>query len=240
MDRSAAEAEIKRIFSKYKTVTANDDKTLKAMTNGKVYELFVLSEIVERLAKHGYSLNFVGRDIRFKGSPGLLKQSDPHFDISRYGSLKFQLFVSVEFNVIRPSISSATMRSSPSSFDDSCHHEIDVGVFKKGLNNVRPNHDEVFLAVECKSGGNFSKDMVRGILGLRRSLSLLKSPQKSNLFKNAIPADPPSEVILAAERSLGSNWSILNPDAHNPCRQLFFSTRQAHQSGAKAGEAHCI
>lgn len=208
MDRSTAEAEIKNVFLKYKTVTANDDKTLKAMTNGKVYELFVLSKIVERLATYGYSLNFVGRDIRFKGSPGLLKQRDPHFNISKYSSLKFQLFVSVEFNVIRPSISSAAMGSRPTSFDDSCHHEIDVGVFKKGLNNVRPNHDEVLLAVECKSGGNFSKDMVRGILGLRRSLSLLKAPQKSNLFKNAIPADPASEVILAAVNSKVRNYVV--------------------------------
>jgi len=198
MDRKAAEAEIKSVFSNYKIVTASDDKTLKSMTNGKVYELFVLAEIIERLDSNGYQMNFVGSNIKFKGSPGLLKQSDPHFDIFENGSLAYQLFVSVEFKTFRPNPMTVA--------DDSCYHEIDVGVFAPGLDNVRPKYHEVLLVVECKSGGNFSKDIVRGILGLRRSLSLLQPSKTSLLFKKNVPADPPSEVMLAAVNSKVLNY----------------------------------
>ncbi len=139
MNRKEAETEIKQVFSSYKSVTASDDKTLKAMTNGKVYELLVLSEMVQRLANHGYQLNFVGNDIKFKGSPGLLRQSDPHFDILENGNTEYQLFLSVEFTIFRPG-------NAMSASDDSCHHEIDVDVFVQGLNNVRPGHNKVLLA----------------------------------------------------------------------------------------------
>src|ERR1700730_2938868 len=204
MDRAAAINEITNIFAAYKTIQPADMQLLQALKDGKLYELYVLSHVVEDLCTRGFHLTFVGSSLRFKSSPGKLKTSDPHFEIVSQTAQpqRLWLFVDIEFQTL----GSAEVGAS----DNSCRHEIDIVVV-----NVRtgyPTHAQIALGVECKAVANFSKSIVKEVLGVRRELSLLSQPQSSVLSQHGgkpsinVPANPPSEYWLAYIDSHGDAY----------------------------------
>ena len=204
MDRDEAEKAIKALFAQYKTqITATDDHVLKALADGKLYELFVLAEVVERLTARGCRLTFQGTTLKFKGGPGMLKTSDPHFTVHAPNGVLLWLFVDIEFDTFGQQKMSAT--------DHSRRHEIDIVLVDQHAGF--PTFQNIWLGVECKAVANFGKDIVKEALGVRRELSLLIHDHPSRLSQAGgtpsvdVPAAPASEFWLAFIDPKGLNYT---------------------------------
>lgn len=202
MNRVNAEAAINSVFRRYGIGGSAIPAGASSHARGKVYELYVLTLVIQYLRGLGYRIRFSAPrgTIQFKTSPGLLNASDPHFIVSLGGKGPlFDIYLDVEFETL-----GSSRRETRSAGDLSHHHELDIGVFKHGLDNIRPKHTDVALAVECKAVVMLEKAVVRGMLGLRRELSFLSKPGHTCLSKAAnvrdvtVPADPPSEVWLVS------------------------------------------
>jgi hypothetical protein len=203
IDRLAAIAEIRRVFSRYKKAQPGDKNLLGALKDGKLYELYVLSCLVEDLTRRGFSLAFSGTTLKFKASPGRLKVTDPHFDVIAPGSSVADLwiFVDIEFETLGS-------RQVPAS-DNSCRHELDIVVV--ATRTGYPSYDEIALGIECKAVANFEKGLIKEVLGVRRELSFFRNARPSRLtmaggYRVDVPADPPSEFWLAFLDAKGLNY----------------------------------
>ncbi|SFS85141.1 hypothetical protein [Brevundimonas viscosa] len=204
MDKAAAEAKIKGIFGTYTSLVGS--WKADGLTDGKLYELYVLSRVIEDLASRGFRLRFIGSSLKFKAAPGYVHQTDPHFDVFSPGSTSpdFQLFTDIEIETL----GSAQL----SHKDDGCHHELDIAVIDAGIAGGRPTHEQVALGVECKAVAGFGKNLVREALGLRRELSLLAGEAPSRLAQALrrlhplVPAEPPSELWVAFIDPKGMNY----------------------------------
>lgn len=207
MDHTDATNRIKTIFSTFRTITDSETRSLLSLSKGKLYELFVLSEVIVDLRRRGFSLNFSGNSIKFQSSPGSVNQFDPHFDVYVPGKQRpsFQIFVDVN---------TLTLGSTRASKSDLSHyHELDIAVISAGVTGL-PKHHEVAMAVECKAVATLTKGMVRGVIGLRRELSLLVKNNPSILSaalprgqQILVPATPPSELWLVFIDDRGVNYS---------------------------------
>lgn len=204
MDRNSAIADIQALFASYRAALPTDLALLQALSNGKLYELFVLADLVEDLTKRWFTLSFVGSSIKFKGGPGMIKLSDPHFEVRDVSNiLRCRIFVDIEFDTLGTNLTGAT--------DDSKRHEIDILVTtaKSGY----PSHHEIALGIECKCFANFTKGLVKEALGVRREMCLRNGVHKSMLTTfggrpvKRVPALPPSEFILAYIDGVGSNYT---------------------------------
>jgi len=203
MDRAQAIKEIERLFSHYKTLTSADTRLLKALTDGKLYELYVLSHVVRELYARGFRLTFRGNDLQFKLSPGRIRPSDPHFEITSPDPLQRQLwlFVDIEFETL-----GAGRGGGPP--DRSHRHEIDIVIVD--VDYGYPTYLNIAFGVECKAVANFDKSILKEVLGVRRELSLLADHQRSILSAHGgvpqvdVPANPPSEYWLAYTDSVGN------------------------------------
>lgn len=211
MDRANAEAAINSVFRTYGIARSAIPAGASSHARGKVYELYVLTLVIHHLQVLGYTISFSHPrgTVQFKSSPGLLKTTDPHFGVSRPGSRpSFDIYVDVEFQTLGSSLGPSTVNS-----DLSAHHEIDIGVFNHGLNNIRPAHVDVALAVECKAVVSLPKSVIRGMLGHRRELSFFTSPRSSVPAQTVgsaepyVPADPASEVWLVTTDANVSMYS---------------------------------
>lgn len=206
MDKSSAQKTILSIFGAYKAVRPADRRLIRALTDGKLYELYVLSRVLQELRRRGFQIRFVGKDLRFKASPGLIWPSDPHFELYVPGSSEpiFKLYTDIEFETL------GSTHQSPG--DESCYHEIDIVVVDAEATD-RPSHEQIALGVECKATANFTKSIVREALGLRRELSYLQQPQPSRLSQagvgptTMVPAQPASEYWLAFVDPKGLNYA---------------------------------
>lgn len=205
MDRTEAIKEIDAIFATYKTLSPSDTRLLTALTNGKLYELYVLSHVVENLRLRGFHLVFKGNTLKFKSSPGRINRADPHFEVIPPGpsSHHLWLFVDIEFETLGTHHVGAADRSR--------RHEIDIVVV--GVQSGYPAHTDIALGVECKAVSNFRKSIVKEVLGVRRELSLLTGSHASILSALGgkpsvdVPADPPSEYWLAYIDPAGNRYS---------------------------------
>lgn len=211
MNRVQVELEIKKLFALYGASQSNIPSGVSGHVKGKVYELFVLVRVIDYLRSHGFNISFSHphQNVKFKSSPGLLHQSDPHF-IARHSVTQraFDIFLDVEF------ITLGTEMLGAESSDNSFCHEIDIGVYEHGLDHQRPTHEDVALAVECKALAKLEKHVVRGILGLRRELSFLAESSPSTVAVAAgngapeVPAWPPSEVWLCCTDPRINNYKV--------------------------------
>lgn len=205
--RANAIAEIQRIFNVYRAAQPSDASDLAALTNGKLYELFVLADLLSDLKSRGFALSFVGAHptLKFKASPGQIRLADSHFEVTSPASttVDFRIFVDIEFDTLGHSKSPAT--------DNSRRHELDIIVTT--ASNGYPAHDEIALGIECKAVSNFNKALIKEALGVRRELSLLQVPTTSTLTQaggspaKTVPADPPSEFYLVFIDPKGRNYA---------------------------------
>ena len=205
MDKIQAIHRIEAVFSRYKTLRTKDTAHLQALDKGKLYELYVLSDVVRDLVRRRFKVAFSGSVITFKAAPGKIKGSDPHFRVAAPDGSEFQLFVDIEFETM------GTALSGPAATPDlSSRHEIDLVL----VDTVRPypTFREILLGVECKSAANFGKHIVKEALGIRRELSLLAGLRPSRLTRTGgfpavhVPADPASELWLAYDDRKGSRY----------------------------------
>ena len=182
MNKSQAITDIVSIFQRYRTLTPEDRDVLDALNQGKLYEVYVLSELVLDLLHRGFRFQFVGQTLRFKAAPGKVKATDPHFQVSAPSGRPLWLFVDIEFNTLGASRSNV--------FDYSLRHELDIVVVDALLDY--PNHDNIVLAVECKAATTFHKGILKEALGIRRELSYLVERSFSSLTN--LGGSPPVTV----------------------------------------------
>ncbi len=206
MDRAAAGAAIQALFAGYRAAQPSDPLLLQALTDGKLYELYVLSVVVDELVQRGFGLNFVGTSLKFKGAPGMIKTSDPHFEVTAPGisGVTFRVFVDIEFDTLG--------RNTIGASDDSGRHEIDI-VVTSAITGY-PDHDEIALGVECKAVANFGKYLIKEALGVRRELSYFDDPPNESILSQhcsstgwAVHATPASEFWLAYIDAKGNNYA---------------------------------
>ena len=183
-------------------LTPTDQFLVSALNDGKLYELYVLSELLLDLQVRGFLLHFSGQTLRFKQAPGTLKTSDPHFRVVAPDQTRLWIFVDIEFHTLGRLISNTT--------DLSDRHELDIVLVDATRHYPLPK--DILLAVECKSAANFRKSIVKEVLGIRRELSLLRDPVPSTLTKLggappfSVPACPASEFWLAFIDGRGKNY----------------------------------
>ena len=185
-----------------------DTTHLQGLDKGKLYELYVLSELVCDLKKRGCRMVFQGSSIVFKASPGKIKTSDPHFVVTAPDRSTSRIFVDIEFETMgtRHPLFQGTVN-----LDLSSRHELDLVVVD--TRSPYPSFEEVLLGVECKSQASFDKDVVKEVLGIRRELSLFVSPRPSRLSEAGasiitVPADPASELWLAYDDPKGDDYRL--------------------------------
>ena len=205
MNKARAVGEIRAVLTALYNFTRQDETQLRALPQGKLYELYVLASLVRDLRHRGFRLSYTGSGIRFKQAPGKLYTSDPHFVVQSPCGLKLCLFVDIEFQTLGR-VTRATLQ------DRSALHELDLVVVHDATDRSNPTYDQVWLAVECKSNAVFKKSFVREALGLRRELSYLSHDAVSQLSGLVptrpvwVPAFPASEFWLAFTDPGGLNY----------------------------------
>lgn len=195
MKKEEAEKEIQAIFEEFKTITDIDKELLSGLLQGKLYEFYVLAGLVTDLKGRGFAIALMRNTLKFKGAPGLIHRKDPHFVVTAPDKTELRLFVNIEFRT------QGALRSRIPGTDRSAYHELDL-VLVEGTATGYPRYDQIYLAIECKSG-KFGKNFLREVLGVRRELSLYVDEQESRLTKVggspavSVRAEPASEYWLA-------------------------------------------
>ena len=204
MRKTHAIQEILSVLGTLHNYTSLDKTHLVSLSQGKLYELYVLAHIVRDLGTRGFRLRHIGCNIRFKQAPGKLYINDPHFVVdSPIGQL--QLYVDIEFQTL-----GHVFAATPN--DLSTLHELDIVLVKDPTDRSNPAYSQIFLAVECKSNAVLKKGFVREALGLRRELSYLRHDSISALSRLAftkpvsVPAYPASEFWLAFTDPQGTRY----------------------------------
>jgi hypothetical protein len=205
MDKDQAIADIVSIFSGYDSLWSSATSELESKKPGKLYELYVLTELLRDLRGRGFTIRFVGSSIKFKASPGQIKLSDPHFHLVAPSGREFWIFVDIEFR---------TLGSDGHAAVDFSHlHELDIVVVDD--TPPYPSFDNIALAVECKCVGNFEKQLIKEALGVRRELSLLPRFEQESILsrESAAPpvnvrAHPASEFWLAFTDPKGTQYAM--------------------------------
>ena len=174
------------------------------VSEGKLYEAYVLSLIVEHLTiDEGYSLTLVGGTrVQLKTSGGPINRDYPRIELQLGGANVAELWTDIEFLSLSYCTRWKQNRTPRSLFvrprvTKGDFHELDIVVVEAGTQG-RPQYDALWLGVECKNTG-YEKGLLREILGVRRELSLLQEPQATKFGKwprTRIPADPPSCLLV--------------------------------------------
>ena len=208
MNKDEAIGKIEALFASYIALEEADSSHLQGLDRGKLYELYVLSELVCHLKQRGCRMGFQGSSIVFKAAPGKIKASDPHFVVTAPDRSKSRIFVDIEFETMG---TSRALLQGTAGLDLSSRHELDLVVVD--TRSPYPSFREVLLGVECKSQASFGKDVVKEVLGIRRELSRLVQPRRSRLSDAGasgitVPADPASEFWLAYDDPKGDDYRL--------------------------------
>jgi len=196
MNKKAVKARIEAAIRRFATASSTKayDLVPKSLTSGKLYEAHILSIVIENLStRENMEITLVNsRFIPLKSSPGPINRAYPHFELRRNPRLVAELWTDVEF------ISLSHYQRGPSSLvQRGDYHELDIVVTDSGVNG-RPSHSQIWLGVECKNTG-YTKNLLKEILGIRRELSLLRSPRPTRFSswpRLQVPADPPSCLMV--------------------------------------------
>lgn len=194
MDVDIAKDHIKDVFKRMGQARKEQvrDLGLDDLKQGKLYEAYVLADVIEKLVRReGLEIKFVnGTKLKLKSSPGPINTAYAHFQVYRASRHIGNLWTDVEFEAI-----SSTQTAVPSSAN---YHELDIVLCDIAVDK-RPRFDEIFLGVECKSTPAVNKAMLREILGVRRELSFLQ-PNRPTRFKywpsSKVNAEPPSCLMF--------------------------------------------
>jgi hypothetical protein len=193
-------------LSKYAAISKAEATTLLpgSLTSGKLYEAHILSRLCEKLVvSEGCQLTLVGgTNVKLRTSPGPITARFPHIEVRRSGSLVGEVWTDIEF------LSLSYSHVAPRTPTQGHYHELDIVMVEPGATG-RPAHDEILLGIECKNTG-YAKSLLREILGVRRELSLLTSPQPT-AFKHwpttSVPAKPPSCLVVYSTDPAVANFS---------------------------------
>ena len=189
-----AKARIDSILRQYQSATGPVVSIVPpALTAGKLYEAWTLCVVLEALhQREGYSVLLrQGVNVTLKSSPGGINRKYPYFELTSQGRPPIEIWTDVEFL----SLSYSQRRGGVPGRAD--YHELDIVAVPTGTSG-RPPHDAIWLGVECKNTG-YSKELLRGILGVRRELSLLRDSLPTQFLtwpRATVPAEPPSCLMV--------------------------------------------
>lgn len=173
LDQAEAKKAISTFFNTHKACMK---ATLAKSAGGKIYELYCLARTLEWLRyTYGVSIRLEnGAMVNFKASPGNIDRSRSYFVVTKYGA-SLELHTDIQVQTLGASCVGGSVGKSG-------YHEIDlVLVDPSVLDGEMPRHSDVALGVECKSNAKFEKGIVKQVLGIRRELSLLCDPTRSEL-----------------------------------------------------------
>jgi|GEM_PF-1184572 len=198
MNKAEIRKQLELAFKKHLNIPRKTVTNLvpSSITEGKLYEAYVLSKIVAKLVDdEGFSLVLVGgAKLKLKSAPGPINRSYPYIELHRYGNCVAELWTDVEFLTL----SYSRLASPP--LTKGSYHELDIVVVDAGSNG-RPPHDAVWLGIECKNT-SYQKGLLKEILGVRRELSLVTSDPIKTKFSSwprpYAPANPPSCLVVFA------------------------------------------
>ena len=164
-----------------------------AISEGKLYEAYVVARIVENLTvQNGYQLALVGgQKLYLKSAGGPINPAYPRIQLNQNGTCVAELWTDVEF------LSLSCCLRNLGQITKGDYHELDVLVVEVGTTG-RPRPESIWLGVECKNTG-YEKALLKQILGIRRELSLLRPPAPTRFAKwprTVVPADPPSCLVV--------------------------------------------
>lgn len=188
-----AKEQIDQLINAYQNSAGPDDECPIDTTKGRMYELVVLSYLIDHLVSRGFRFHFVGKVLELKEKPSQIKPGDAHFEgVHRRTGQRVKVYTDVEVKGLGCVRGGAT--------DLSAYHEVDLVVVDPSTNG-RPDPDNVLLGVECKSGA-FGKSIIKEVLGVKRELSLLAHDRPSTLshISNGsvmVPSEPAIEFWLA-------------------------------------------
>jgi hypothetical protein len=195
MTRAEIQQQLRKIFKDHLGASSIISQGLvpQTVSAGKLYEAYVLSRVVERLAlDEGYSLTLVGgTKIQLKSSPGPINRSYPRIELRRSGNCLAELWTDVEFLSLSYCTGGATILTRGD------FHELDILIVNAGVSG-RPRYDDLWLGIECKNTG-YEKGLLKEILGIRRELSLLSGPNSTRFRvwpRITVPADPASCLLV--------------------------------------------
>ncbi|WP_457642699.1 hypothetical protein [Persephonella sp.] len=173
---------------------------------GKTFELYSLSDIIEELEIKGFNLKLIpiNGNVQFANKPSKLDRSRfSHIRLYRNRE-KYELWMDIEFIGISGDDVSLSLETQI--FRKNFVHELDIAVLENNIpNGERPTYKEIHLAVECKDTQNFGKSILKQILGIRRELSLLSDTYRNKITNNRINQNPPTEFWIYS-----SNPSVNN------------------------------
>jgi hypothetical protein len=171
---------------------------------GKLYEAYVLSLVVERLAMlENYELVLVqGTKLTLKSSHGPINRKYPRIELRKNGVCEAELWTDVDFLTLSHSV-----RQPPTeAYGD--YHELDLIVVEPGIVG-RPRHDQIWLGVECKNT-SYGKGLLKEILGVRREMSYLTGLESTAFDtwpRPFVAATPPSCLLVYATDPQVSNYA---------------------------------
>jgi hypothetical protein len=182
------------------------------ISRGKLYEAWVLCDVLKKLHDiEGYRIVLRhGTKLVLKTGGGPINRSYPHFEAASVGHRSIEIWTDIFFLTL-----SHNLRGAPPLPRDGDFHELDVVVVPAGTSG-RPRHDEVLIGVECKNVAGYEKDLLRGILGIRRELSYLHDPKRTGFQRWPQPtvrADPPSCLLVYSTDSA--------VEKYNPTGEMF-------------------
>lgn len=176
------------------------------LTSGKVYEFWVLCEVLERMsADEGYSVALMhSTKVVLKSAPGPINRKYPYFRLQHRSKPDLEVWTDVEFM----SLSSQRPYPKPVATDPGDYHELDIVVVPAGSTG-RPLYSDVRIGVECKNTG-YTKELLRAMLGVRRELSLLAHDEPTGFDtwpRDAVPANPSSCVLVYSTDAAVANYA---------------------------------
>jgi hypothetical protein len=200
-------ARIDAIIDGYRTATSASPNSVvpPSLTAGKVYEAWVLCSVLEMLhtvERYSVVLRQSNR-IVLKSSPSGINRSYPYFDLAHPNRKSLEIWTDIEFLSL-----SYSHRSDGRAAQLGDYHELDIVAVPAGLTG-RPRHDQIRLGVECKNTG-YTKELLRGILGVRRELSYLVKPINTEFNSwpgRTVPASPPSCLLVYSTDPLVALYS---------------------------------
>jgi hypothetical protein len=160
----------------------------------------VLCDVLQKLRDaEGYDIVLrESNKLVLKTGGGPINPQFPHFEASASGRPSLAIWTDIFFLTL-----SHHRRGGPTPPVDGDYHELDIVVVPAGTTG-RPRHDEVLIGVECKDVGGYDKELLRGILGIRRELSYLQHSRLTSFDhwpRSSVYADPPSCVLVYSTSS---------------------------------------
>jgi hypothetical protein len=199
MNKDELKEWITDIFENLFPVATEEEADLvpRSLTDGKLYEAYILTIIAERLVtRENLSLKLVnGNHLQLKSSPGPINRNYPCIEVYRNGILVAELWTDIEY------LTMSYANSGKNIPNKGHYHELDIVLVDPGVKK-HPRHDEIWLGVECKNT-DYTKSLLKEILGIRRELSLLQQnkPTKFTQWpRNSVPASPSSCLLVYSSR----------------------------------------